>query len=338
MIFDTPSSVFVLDRTSLRLFVPNEPVELCTFSNEAYRNIEIIDTKRFEDELRTFLEKHAKGMNVVLLLSDDIVFSQVVSATSKSDTTPKDTEETFLSLLPFDRAHVITSRVSQSNVTTLYATNESILYALDHVCKLCDWHISSIIPSHAIGLGEVITEEDIMQVRRADRKIMQQVNMLNSISDEITVQSKSNTRTVLLVILFLLSFLLAIMTLMNRDTAPARPSRPPVVKKITPQSISPTPYPTITKDKARLLILNGSGKYGEATLLKTMFVDAGYDQVETGNLEEIATRTALLFATRSAHLAEGEIKTILETRFKNLYLEMKEASPSFDIVIQTGKQ
>lgn len=89
---------------------------------------------------------------------------------------------------------------------------------------------------------------------------------------------------------FVLSFLLAILlsNLNINFKLPQIPKLSPIVKQTpTPQIIKPTstPTPTINKSLVKVKILNGSGIAGKASELKTIFSDAGYQDIVTDNAD-----------------------------------------------------
>jgi len=93
---------------------------------------------------------------------------------------------------------------------------------------------------------------------------------------------------------------------------------------------------TVTGLKIR--VLNGSGKKGQAGEVKTKLLEAGFEEVETGNSSDWdGEKTLLEYSKEVTAESIARIKKLLDANFENVIVEETEKLGSFDVVVTTGK-
>lgn len=126
-------------------------------------------------------------------------------------------------------------------------------------------------------------------------------------------------------------------TVENQTPAPTAAS----VATATPiPTTTPTPKPSVAKDKFKISILNGSGKIGEAGVVKKIIEDDGFVVSQTGNAQSFSFKTTLIEVKES--VSKEIVDRLKEVLGEDYPVEVGKENlsdkSSWDIIITVGSQ
>lgn len=100
--------------------------------------------------------------------------------------------------------------------------------------------------------------------------------------------------------------------------------------------ISPTVI-SLSKEKIKVRVLNGSGTVGEAGEVKTILENDGYKNIETDNSDKTIEDTMISHTASVSSQMVVEIKKLLEKTFSPVKISTDSQPTSVDLEIITGK-
>src|SRR3989344_1955171 len=115
-----------------------------SFSPESIQHSEIVDKKKYNDELKKFIEglklKAGKG---IILLSSELVYASDIDITGKNE---KDEAEKFLTSLPLRRSNIATITLRSKNKLRIVAVNRKLYEGVLDILKTNNIEIFSVVP------------------------------------------------------------------------------------------------------------------------------------------------------------------------------------------------
>jgi len=108
----------------------------------------------------------------------------------------------------------------------------------------------------------------------------------------------------------------------------------------TPAPATPTPTPSPTpafeKEEVKIKVLNGSGTAGLAGDAKTLLIDAGYEEVLTGNADNFDYETTVIQIKQEFASTEDDVKEALSDSVKSPEIETLDEDETSDVIVILG--
>lgn len=333
-----------------------------SFSSASILHSEIVDEKKYSEELQKFIEelglKEGKG---IILLSSGLVFANDINIAGKSE---KDETEKFLTSVPVQRGSIITITLRNKNKLRIVAANRKLYEKVLEVLQMNDIEVISVAPSSVFPNrtdDQEFTLQDAKKITR-EKRILQRYNFLQSkdnpqtdkkeVSDtageleEGEAGGKSMRKQYVLLALSLIIlaggigyFLLWSNTISNpwfKTSKSTQPKPTTAVPSITSQP-SPTASPLRDKSAVKIEILNGSGIEGQAGKISSLLQEAGFSDVTTGNKENFDQRTTITYKKTVSKDMLTEITDAIKDDFPDPTLQTASQSAEYDVQITTGQ-
>jgi len=333
-----------------------------SFSPLSIQHSEIVDKKKYSEELKKFIEglklKTGKG---IILLSAELVYASDIDITGKNE---KDEAEKFLTALPLLRSNIATISLHNKNKLRIIAANRKLYEGVVEVLKMNNIEIFSVVPVSVFPNRTNDQEFTSQEAKKiiGEKKILEGYNFLQSKqqpqADKDSVQidpilegeeKKSIKKQLILLILSLLLlagaagyFLLWPETIPNPwfkkpASLQPKPTITVIVPSVTSQlSPSPTTKPLMDKSAIKIQILNGSGVEGQAGKLSDLLKGAGYNNVTIGNTNNLGQRTTIIYNKLLPKDMLVGITDAMKNDFPDPTLQETSQSAEYDILITTG--
>lgn len=340
----------------------------------ALYHLEVQNPILLENLLTTFIHNlNLKKQKGIIMLSPSIIFEKTIppSPTKSSEEIIK-----FFEDIPLEQEEIAKKVVHLPDQTLLMGTNKSLYEKVISIFESVGWQIKAVIPSILVGEypdESILPPEDIKHIlsdsklqKEADflidnQKVKQTVAKpkLNPLNEEETQQQNpKNLKQIILLVFALIFFigaagffawnngyvqkLLKIPTGKNNTQQNMQASQSASVSQNTSQaSASATQQPTIkeakAKDKMKVQILNGSGIVGQASRVRDLLSEIGYDDFELGNASTSAEATKVEFVSEITQSLRDELTTQLEKLFAKIQTKEATTETKYDITITTGQ-
>ncbi len=353
--------VFYLSRNFLEVFQANSKQDF-PFSPEVLRHSEIIDKKKYLEELQKFIEglklKTGKG---IILLSPELIYASDIDITGKNE---QEEIDKFLASLPLRRSAISTITLHNKSKIRVVAVNKELYEGVLEVLKARDIEISSVTPISVFPgrtNNQEFTTQDVRKIS-GNGKILQRYNFLqskdNSQADEevadvkdepeeeeIKKKSMRSQYILLAISLILLTTAITYLLLWSntisnpwfKKSESITPKPTTAVTPTTASQPSPTINPLDDKSVIKIQILNGSGIEGQAGKLSDLLKEAGYDNIITGNTEDVRQRTTIIYNKLLSKDMLNEITETISSDFPDPTLQEATQSAEYDILITTGE-
>lgn len=354
----------VKKKESLRLLFP---AEITSYQ-------EILNEKKFEELISGFLaqfsEKEKK--DVIIILSSNLVYSKVISKTAEKEKTKS--EEEFIRSLPLAKSRVIIKTVPMGKDEIIFATNRSFYEFVVNVFINAGFKVP-IVASITLFTNSPINKELSETLLNEIRKESKALVVGNFLSDENELEGIEDTSdksedeedgdvkahlpikqyfllfvSIAILIGALLYVLLSLGVIKNplggsnsiatqSASLSSAPSPSPTISSETESALnSASPSAPLTKETVRIQILNGSGIEGQAGSIRSLFIAEGFNEIETGNAEDIKEITVIQFAKNVPDELQKDIASIVEKVSPNPDVKKNEILKNYDIIITTGRE
>jgi len=353
--------VCYLARDFLEIFETNSnSQQSLSFSSASIQHSEIIDKKKYLDELEKLIEglklKEGKG---IILLAAELVYASDIDITGKNE---KDETEKFLTAVPLLRSNIATISLHNENKLRIIAANRKLYEGVVEVLKMNNIEIFSVVPVSVFPNRTNDQEFTAQEAKKitGEKKILQRYNFLQDKQqlqvDKDSVQidpilegeeKKSIKKQLILLILSLLLltgatgyFLLWSETIANPWFKKPESLRPKPITVIAPSKTSqpsPTTKPLTDKSAIKIQILNGSGIERQAGKLSDLLKGVGYKNVTIGNINNLEQRTTIVYNKSLPKDMLLGITDAMKNDFPDPTLQEASQSGEFDILITTGK-
>ena len=296
--FSSAQMLLYLNSTSLEFYLPSGQKVICQLPPDILDNLEIKNSDKFNEVLLDFLKtNNIPKSKAVLILADDVVFRKEIS--DKDPQKISEAVDSFLNEIPVEPNKINYQVVKNNENPYLVAANKDLYGQIVKVSKGYGLSILSVIPLTASWVGQVNGNtsnellKNISKLKFADF-LSHQISS-EQLKVKATQKNSFNLPLFILVIVIIagISSFIAYKVLTinkNNSTAEKLPS-----EERNTELPKPTAIPTLTmvvdpgidldKTKIKIQVLNGSGGTGVAAKAKTILVEKGYTDVETGNAE-----------------------------------------------------
>ena len=363
------SAAIYLERNSIVFADPEKQIlETLSLESELINHLEIKNTEKFIQVVKTFLEQFLKE-SAVIFLSKPIIFEREIENDNKEATDPISPVEKFLSMVPIAKSKLGSKVLVNDNSSLCLATNGEYYQLVFKSAELSGIKISAVVPAFlfngledanglvaemvhdALNDSDRITTTNFID-KKAGAIVSEGKSELEIEENDTSVEtSRSKTKTIVLtiVLIALLSFSL-IFSYVNGlfdKFLPAKTADITQIVQTVPtvsdsenasQSGQPSPSP-VAFANLRASIKNGTGISGQAAKAKELL-----DELE---LQEVLIATDSAKGTDITSLEYDpivpeelvmQVKTALETVFAEV--EDKEATNTgeFDFIVITGRE
>ena len=180
------------------------------------------------------------------------------------------------------------------------------------------------------------TQENIEEVKTEDPKPEPTTQTTVAQSGPPTAKKKSKRKWIIVaVVIVLILGIGGFFILQTPDFGSSEPSPTPQIEELPTPPSTPTPEP-VDKSEVSILILNGTGIEGEATLLKENLEDLGYEDIEAENADDTDNEvTIVIFDTNLSDAIRDEILAELIDTYQDVESSTDDLG-EFDVEITTG--
>ena len=369
--FFSSKLIIYLRRNTLEVYRQNSQGSLgkLEFALSTTRDEEVINQTKFEESIFTFLTKLAlKEKKALIILSDEVLFAKTIPL-SNEETEAKQAED-FFNQVPFDPQKVAQKTVKTKNGVSLFATNKNLFLAVLNALGKMQIDVDAVVPATMFGITQstaALPKADLNKIT-SDSSIIEASDFLSSrsvktepqVSSEDPALTATSTSTqssnsflslvgvaIITLVAVAAFFVYKKPNLANISLNLKLPTISLFAKKASPQIIaSPSPNQAqnqeaqqeVTKDQLTVQVLNGTGKEGQASLVKSVFENIGFTNIETGNAKsQDFVLTTVDFARKVSTQTRQEIVAELEKTFTEIKMNAN-GNQSFDVVITTGTQ
>lgn len=338
---------------------------------------EILNEKKFEDLISSFLAQFTKKekKDVIMILSSNLVYSKVISRIKSRE--KEESEEEFIKSLPLVKSHVIIKTVPMGKDEIIFATNRNFYESVVNIFTNNGFKVPVVASvtlftnspinnelsenllneirkeSKALEVGnflslknemeavEKISEEDEENEEDEELKAHQSIKQYLTLVISVAILMGAVSYT--LISLGIIKNLLgeksnisatasAILSITPSFVTPAITSE--IEKSLNSTSVSAL----LTRETVKIQILNGSGIEGQASSLRSRFLDEGYRKIELGNSDEIKEITIIEFAKGVPLEMQDDVIKIVEKTLPKPDVFKDQTIENFDIIITTGRE
>lgn len=357
--------IIYLKRNSLEVYQAGTESYLARleFPPDIAKDEEIVDQPKFEELIFTFLNKLSlKENSAQLVLSEEVIFAKTIPL-SIEETEEKQAQQ-FFQEVPFDTAKIAKCAVKTKNGINLFAVNKNLFIFVCNVLSKMQIEVVSVIPATMFGITQslsALTRDDLKKIN-SNSDLVKMSNFLEGLqeskkgpepksakqpADQDTTSSSSNLIAIAGVALIILGITVAIYLYKKPNLKDINLSLPFIKKQAqtTTSSPSPTidivsasPQTQVTKDDLTVKVLNGTGKGGQASLVKNALENIGFSNIQTDNAQTQNFETCEVnFSSKVPIEVRQEIVDNLEKTFSQVKMNV-EVSQDFDIIVTTGTQ
>lgn len=342
----SPYAIFI-KKNSLTFFIDGNEKQL-ELPADIVSDDSITDPDKYKKLIEDFiLAQNIKKSKVILILSEEVIFSKSVPITDANMVNEKLAD--FAGMIPVESEKVIKKNVKLKDVVELFAVNRELFEKIIEILKKFNFEVTAVVPLAVYSSDNELTQDLIKKIYK-DTRLLKNTNFLNDNSaDDNAGQSKTVMLVLifLLVIIFVLSGLLAASYL--KIPLPGFKGEVKLTKvalKVSPSAVSTesaapqtsTQSATLDKDQLKVTVLNGTDIDGQAGKVKNLLIELGLSKIETGNAEGAGAKdTVVIFSPAVAEDLQEDIITLLEKNFDNVSTQQNNASSSADVLITTGK-
>ena len=354
--------VFYIGRNFLEVFEINKNnQQKFTFSSASIQHSEIVDKKKYSEELRKFIGGlQLKGGRGIIILSSELVYASDIDITGKNEEAEA---EKFLTALPLISSDIATISLRNKNKLRIVAANRNLYEEVVEVLKANNVEVFSVVPASVFANRTDDQEFTVKEAKKitGEKRLLQRYNLLQSKqqlqADKDSSQpdpipegeeGRKNIRKQLILLilsLFLLAgsagyFLLWSQTIANPWFKKAEPLHPkPTAGAGSPTVSQPTPTtnPLADKSTIKIQILNGSGVEGQAGKLSNLLGGAGYSNVTIGNTDNLKQRTIIVYNKLLQKDMLTDITETIKNDIPDPTLQQASQSAQYDILIPTGE-
>lgn len=338
----------LFNRIDYVLFVRSHQLEIFSLSSAQVFKIdfpdvilkyqEIRNREKFE-ELVVNLIKKEKLFNkkAIIILSDEIVFEKVIidSEVAKNP----DLIKSIFDEIPLTYEELGKKIFVSKSEMKVWGTNQMIFKVIKSIMEANGWNIKAVVPLNAFSKYTNQKELKISAFQEIinDQKYIDKINFLND--DTIKNRKKNNFFPIFLLIIFVIFLFyyfngykyITKLHLINNSNS--------TVSKIKPTSIKlPTPTKKIfaTKDY-KIIILNGSKREGEASVLQKKLQENGFTIEEIDNADRSDYEQTKILSSKEISMEYlVKLKDFLNKTYE-VEDKIATAVPGIDIQIIIGK-
>lgn len=284
--------VLVLNSHSFRIYNPYSSESYAIdFPPSALDNQEIINKDEFEKIITEFIEsKKLYKKRALIVLSEELIFEKKIN----TDDFDKDKSiiDKFFQTVPFADYELGKEIVRDRETTNLFAANKIIYGEIIKILMKNKWELLAVIPINIFPSLKGVKElnKEMLETIINNKRLIKGVNFMNK--EDFPRKNNLNIYSIISILFIIGTIFFVILSIFKFIGTPKlldnKISPSPTIYFSTPTAIS------INIKEYSINILNGSGKDGEASLLKTKLEKIGYSISDIGNADKNNyTRTKL---------------------------------------------
>lgn len=360
--------IIYLRRNSLEVYRENAEGYLgrLEFTVDTAKDEEVINQAKFEETIFTFLNKLAlKENKAIIVLSDDVLFQKTLPL-STGEEEQKQIDK-FFEEVPFDPQKIAKKAIETKNAINLFATNRLLYESCANALSKLQKQTGAVVPAPMLGVTQgvqALTKEDINKIGNSNlvdaSNFLTQEAVPKAKNDsgepaglepqaaelEAGGQSSSGSNFLLIagVAFIIIGSTVAIFLYKKPDLSTLKLKSPFAKQNQVQTSPSPSPPESpqsesaVKKEDLTVEILNGTGKSGQASQVKSSLEDIGFSKIETGNASNQGHEETLVdFSQKVPNEIRGEIVSKLEETFAKIKMNIDQ-NQNFDIIVTTGSE
>ncbi len=313
------------------------------FTEDAVKHLEVADKEQLRSQIKDFISGMS-SQNVLMMLAKDVVFQKSLSASEQSlDVKTAD----FFSKVPFSQEKKAFKKIEAGGQIYLFSTNLEFYKTIVECLGGAGWKVEQVVP---VGIfprlidktsfspeevGDILDSGDVLE---QGNFIADEEFVVDKIDEKSSETAPRNWKKIIFIGLtfIVLVILIGVGAYRYRNNNHAKEE----IKKLSEEaSPSAAIVATIDKSKLSLQVLNGSGIVGQAGRIKDILSKAGFENIETGNLNlNKKSDTIASFSAVVAKSNREEIVKMLEDFFMKIDIQESSASAKFDVQIITGSR
>ncbi len=339
-------TILFLKSQSLEVYTAGKKVVL-NFPENIVKNQEVLDARLLSQIIADGIKQiPKKSGDAILILSNEVLYQKTVPNTDFN--AEKFEINKFLDEIPFENPNIAFIKIKDEANLSLFAANKPFFYEVKNLFTKFGFKLQAVVPAHLYGITNEITKPEELERIQSDTAPLQNGNFLESQDpsnvEDISLESKPHSYTKLFIFIVTLFFVVLIVgglwIFQNKyaktSNIPSPSSSPlPTASPVAKEAEKPT---TLDKKDLKLVVLNGTKVPGQAGKLKDKLAEFGFENVETGSTDEVATNTLVLFDQKVSEEQKAEIEKILNEFFVKIIIQEATESAQYNIAIETGQQ
>ena len=359
-----PEAIIYLSRNGLQvLLLEKEDVYQLPFTPKTIVNLEIVNSQSLTEQIQNFInEKQIKPQKVMLMLSDDMLFTKKIAA--RTPEARQNLVKEFLSNIPLDPKLVVYKVFTFRGYRLAVATNKDVFIMVKSALEGLKWKVLYAVPD-VIYIRGSLSPQKIMDVLE-DKELLQLGNLLNLKVPKKAPEKQKEKKIPLkflipggvLALGFLVFAFLVLFGVIdfNKSDTPDVPDFKEInlveegsektteedseVEEVTEEESDVEPATVdLGRENLTIQVLNGTGVSGLAGDVQTDLEAFEYSNIEVGNADGQDYEETVVFYIEGINSSIlGEIRNILEKRFNSVRSEVESSEDqSFGVIIRTGQ-
>ncbi|MBU1132860.1 LytR C-terminal domain-containing protein [Patescibacteria group bacterium] len=363
-----PEAIIYLSRNGLQMLLPeDEQTYQLPFTPKTIVNLEVVSSQSITQQIQDFInEKQIKPQSVMIMLSNDMLFSRKIAA--RTSEARGNLVQEFLSNIPLDPKLVVHKVFTFRGYRLAVATNQDVFMSVKSALEGLKWKVLYVVPD-VIYIRGSLSPQKIMDVLD-DKELLQLGNFLNLKTPkkipgepEKKISLKYLIPGGILALGFLVFAFLVLFGVIdfNKTDIPAVPdfkqidlveggsapateetSETSETEEVTEEVATVDEESTavdLIKEDLTIQILNGTGVSGLAGVIQTDLENFKYSNIEVDNADKQDYEETVVFYMEGINSSIlGEIKSILEKKFSSVRSELDASgTQDFDVVVRTGQ-
>lgn len=346
--FKYAKKLIYLKRDSIEILQPGAAGHSFHFTKKAADDLEIIDEKKFSDELLKFLvAENVDPSSAVIIISNDHLFEKVILAKTEKKKEKEISE--FMEEVPFDTTKREDVTFPNKKGILVVAFNKGYYNFVTKLFKENGWKIKGVVVETPFGKEEM-QEEKITNIL-SDSKTIKKNNLLKMKTKTDGPKNKSRIALIVALIVILAALLGSGIYIfikysnknkVNDEQQVVIEEDTPTEEQITQNEVEDVVVKLTAEEREiyTIQILNGTGVSGLAGKTQDELEELGYTNIEIGNASN-STGINMEFSYSSGvdpRVIE-ELENYLKDNFENVAkseFDSGNTSDTFDIIIVTG--
>lgn len=372
--FDKPKAIIYLRRNTLELYTDKSQgnFEKLQFPATLVSSEEILDQEGFGRFLNDFFTKvTSKNQNTVIVLSDEVTFSESIDLGKISTEQLEDEKKHFFESVPVDLHELSRLEVVYKGSLFLAAANKKLYESILKSLLALGGTVEYIVPAFIFGISQngPLTNTDIHKIL-SGHEALKASNLLNlttvtpkesDMPDELITPRKipGDVSVFDAKYFFIPAFIAVAIFIIAGGFIFLSGSKlggfqllkfNPFAKGTSGIQVSSSPSPISAaspetdqklSDKSQMAVevVNGTGKVGQAGKVKAMLENLGFSDITTANADNPASIvTEVEFAGDISEEVRSEVESELKGIFETVEAGTLPSDSTYQIVVTTGTE
>ncbi len=370
--FGKPQAIVYLRRKSLELYLQNSQsyAEKLDYPADLVSSEEILNDQSFGRFLGDFFTKvTSAGQRFVVILSDELTFSQIIEVEKSKDGDLEAQKKEFFDSVPLDTHELATLEFYYKNRLFLAGCNkklyEDVVLCLTNMGRTVDF----VVPAFVFGVSAnaPLTGDDISKIL-SNHDLIKLSNLLSPPDKKQKVESGSDawvpdTKVVSgnrnesddrafdmkyffvpVLVIVVAAALMGGYLLFSAESKSAFRIDLPFFAKAK-QVASPSPAASAAAEEKKITdkgamsveVINGTGVVGQAGKVKTMLEGIGFSNITAANAENTGnTVTKVEYSSDIDRGVREEVEAELKKTFEQVESSDAGADSTYQIIVTTG--